>query len=324
MELKLFETHHIDECLAILNKRYAREQVAVASLPSFGDYLPSLGARYESMAQYGTGRVLVVDGRVRGMMCGYPVRKFFGNADGVFVPVWANLVDTDCSPAAATELYSACAEEWVRGGMTSHLINIFAHERETFDALVRSGFGMRCVDAIRPATRIVPGGKAPEVVPVEKDRVEKLADLHRQHNLYYRESPMFMPVEEEDPVKDLLDWLEPPDRYLFGYFEGDRCLGYARLQKTGDSIFSSHPSIMNVTALYVTPEARRKSVGTALLDAAMAFLAEKGIPLGGVDYESINPTGSRFWERYFTPYSLSLARRVDERIVGLPADGHGQ
>jgi hypothetical protein len=32
----------------------------------------------------------------------------------------------------------------------------------------------------------------------------------------------------------------------------------------------------------------------------------------GVDYESINPSGAGFWQKYFTEYTHSVVRRIDE------------
>jgi len=35
----------------------------------------------------------------------------------------------------------------------------------------------------------------------------------------------------------------------------------------------------------------------------------------GVDYESINPSGSGFWLKYFTAYTHSVVRRIDETAI---------
>lgn len=31
-----------------------------------------------------------------------------------------------------------------------------------------------------------------------------------------------------------------------------------------------------------------------------------------MDYETMNPTARGFWEKYFTPYTISLVRRIDK------------
>ena len=47
----------------------------------------------------------------------------------------------------------------------------------------------------------------------------------------------------------------------------------------------------------------------------LTLLSDNQIPLVGVDYESINPKGNRFWFKHFLPYTYSLVRRIDERIL---------
>jgi len=41
-------------------------------------------------------------------------------------------------------------------------------------------------------------------------------------------------------------------------------------------------------------------------------LKEEGYKLLGVDYESFNSTANGFWLKYFTPYTNSVVRRIDE------------
>jgi hypothetical protein len=40
----------------------------------------------------------------------------------------------------------------------------------------------------------------------------------------------------------------------------------------------------------------------------------------GVDFESFNLSGNAFWNRYFSPYTYSLARRIDENILKIPIE----
>lgn len=42
---------------------------------------------------------------------------------------------------------------------------------------------------------------------------------------------------------------------------------------------------------------------------------ERGKTYLGVDYETVNPTALHFWTKYFTPYTYSYIRRIDERVV---------
>lgn len=71
---------------------------------------------------------------------------------------------------------------------------------------------------------------------------------------------------------------------------------------------------MNITGAYVLESERKKGIGTMLLGAIQEWLLQNGYTLCGVDFESINITGSRFWNKHFVPYAYSMVRRIDERI----------
>jgi len=317
MKFQRLEERHIDDCIVLLEVQYRKERTSVPILPSFDWYRTSIRSRLERMSQQALAWVLIEDGKPAAMMGGYRVSEFFGTNDGVFVPAYAHIHSASSKMDALSELYAYCAEHWIRDGMTSHALNIFAHDRATMDNYNRLGFGLRCIDSIRKTARLLEEPDSSNVHQVDRTMVEKLAEIHLQHGLYYRQAPMFMPTADEDPVQDLLDWMKQPDRHIFAYFEGDSCLGYIRLQPVGESLFSSHPSMMNITALFVVPEARKRSIGAILLDSTQAFLADSGRHLTGVDFESINPAGARFWNRHFTPFSYSLTRRIDERVMKL-------
>ncbi len=47
----------------------------------------------------------------------------------------------------------------------------------------------------------------------------------------------------------------------------------------------------------------------------MNILKTEGYTRLGVDFESINPSGSGFWLKHFHAYTNSVVRRIDERIM---------
>jgi spore germination protein YaaH len=51
------------------------------------------------------------------------------------------------------------------------------------------------------------------------------------------------------------------------------------------------------------------------LNNAINTLKTEGYTGLGVDFESINPSGSGFWLKYFDAYTNSVVRRIDERIM---------
>ncbi len=111
-----------------------------------------------------------------------------------------------------------------------HALTFFAHDTETIDLWFWQGFGLRCVDSIceskkisanntSPESNLFPeNNPSPENDPFPENNPSKivikkaneldipaLANIHRQHNMYYRTSPIFMPRISEDSVQDLTD-----------------------------------------------------------------------------------------------------------------------
>jgi GNAT superfamily N-acetyltransferase len=84
---------------------------------------------------------------------------------------------------------------------------------------------------------------------------------------------------------------------------------------TAETFVAEHPTVMNIKGAYVADSERGTGVGKLLLAVVQEWLLQNDYQLCGVDFESINPLGSRFWMKYFTPYTYSLVRRIDERIL---------
>ncbi len=63
--------------------------------------------------------------------------------------------------------------------------------------------------------------------------------------------------------------------------------------------------------MYLSEEYRGKGSATLLVDAAVEEAKNLSKAVLGVDYETMNPPARGFWEKFFTPYTLSLIRHVD-------------
>lgn len=153
---------------------------------------------------------------------------------------------------------------WVGQGSTNHAITMFAHDQETVDTWFWLGFGLWSMDAIRKSGPVEDGNSSIEVRKVDAGDVPGLRAMHREHNLYYRNSPVFMPRPDEDPVEDLTSWLLGPGHHTWTTCALGKPTGYMRIQPGGETFVSEHPAVMNVT--YVLEDARRSGAGTLLLE----------------------------------------------------------
>ena len=127
-------------------------------------------------------------------------------------------------------------------------------------------------------------------------------------------SPCFMKADAKDNDEWIQKREKDPPRVFAAGIDG-RVIAYIEVTDDGENFITEHPSVKNICGAYCAKEFRGKGVAPALLDFVCRTLEKEGVPLIGVDCESINPTAINFWKKYFSPYTQSLVRRIDEKAV---------
>jgi len=312
--IRELEAEHLPGALKLVREGYEEEKKMVPFLPAYKELEESLQKKLKALADGGKGFVALRDGEVTGFLAGYPMDQLFGSCRGVYVPLFGQGAQKENRQEIYRELYTCAAEKWVEEGKYSHALTFFAQDRETIDTWFWLGFGLRCVDAIRKTEPLEATASGLEVKKGNFADLPMLASLDQKHSRYYRNSPVFMLKSCENPLQDLKEWLKRENHHLWYALQEGTPVGYLQVEPTGETFISHHPWVMNITGAFVADKTRGRGVGLALLAQAQNWLKEEGYPLCGVDFESINIAGSKFWNRYFTPYTFSLVRRIDERV----------
>lgn len=303
MDILNFQLRHVAEATFLAQKLHdeARHQ---ADLPDAA--LPDL-----SFLANGLGVVCMENGRMQGYLGATgPWQNQFGTqASGVYSPLEANGVVGENPARIWQRMYQAAAAKWVAAGAGWHAITLHAHDAAARHALWQYGFGMRCVDAIR---RAEPMGAAPVpgIICREMQDASAVQALRMGLDRHLCQSPCFM----TDGGTDLTGWLNKIARRqsrLFAALANDVPVAYVEVGGSGETYFSEHPTVANICGTFCTEEWREKGVSRLLLNQVLQTLQGEGLRYLGVDYETINPTAASFWTKYFTPYTLSLVRRVD-------------
>jgi GNAT superfamily N-acetyltransferase len=198
----------------------------------------------------------------------------------------------------------------------SHAFALYAHNREALDSFFWNGFGLRCVDAIRGVEPVISQphpGYAFRELPIEEavSRIVPLKNLLLEH---LRSTPAFIPLYfavDAEQMKE--ENQERQSRYFVADHDG-RTIAFIEITASGENFACDDPSMMNICGAYMLPEYRGSGIYTKLLSYLIETLAKEGYTRCGVDFESFNPTASGFWMKYFTPYTYSVTRRIDERI----------
>ena len=314
MQFEMISEEYIDEAIKIVLNAYKEEREMIEYLPNI-DYSVILKEKIQNLFKNGLGIVGLVNGKVVGFLVGYEVHAFWGKCKGIYCPLFGHGALKENRKMIYQQLYKKAAEIWVEREVMQHAITLYAQDEITLETWFRLGFGMRCVDGLREVASINYKKSGITIKKAKLSDVASIEAIDQKHNNYYRSSPLFMPVKEKNSVEHLIRWLNEENHHLWIAYNGNQVIGYMRIEPTGESFIVEYKDVMNITGAYVDPTHREKGIGACLLDSIQNWLASNNYSLCGVDYESFNISGSHFWEKHFTPYTYSLVRRIDERIL---------
>ena len=306
-----FNHTHIAAASALALANYEEERKYVSALPPI-DSFPDL----TWLADNGLGVAIFEGSSLVGFLCGAGVWENAWEITGVnhiFSPMGANGTIREGRAQIYAAMYQAVAEKWVRAGAASHGISLYAHDKEAQEQFFRYGFGMRCIDAIRGIDEIdvsecegyefseLKTKEVPEIFPLENEQLES-----------YLDSPFFMYREKESEAGYLQNF-NHDSVYFIARFEG-KIVAYIMASHDGETFIKDTPGYIHAGGAYCLPEFRRKGISRQLLNMLVKKLKSQGYAHLGVDFESFNPLGAGFWLKYFTAYTHSVVRRIDESV----------
>lgn len=315
-----FGYNHTEAARAIAIENYNQERLHNPDLPEM-ERVPDLTI----FVGFGLGvTALDEEGRMLGFLCAYPPREdAFGTTGirGTFVPIHAHGVRNDVTEGEKSRIYSrmyqAAADKWVRKGILSHGISLYAHDTAAQNSFFYNGFGIRCIDAIRSLEELtvkpvdLAEGNEPEYLELTREEWGELLDLYNDLRDHLGQSPTFMSF---GPVtKNQLYTEASEDIRYFAVRHQGRYIAYVKLGNEGETFVSNVGSMMNICGAYCLPEYRGKGIYHNLLAFLISTLRAEGYLLLGVDCESINPNAKGFWLKYFSAYTHSVVRRIDDK-----------
>lgn len=306
-------THiHAEEAVALSIASYEEARDKIPVLPKTAVF-PDL----TSFADNGLGVAAFENGMMIGFLCCYkPFDNAFGSTrvKGVFSPMGGNAAIAGNRAKIYAAMYQAAGDKWVRVGAVSHAVSLYAYDREALEQFFRYGFGLRCIDAIRPM-ELIDCAQCGEYEFSELPQTEYMSvyPLHTMLNLHQRTSPYFMNRGPDTPESFKNSYIKRKSRFFAAKYNGELC-AYLKILSTGETFITNHEKYRHIGGAFCLPEHRGRGVYQNLLNFSIAVLKNEAFAFLGVDFESINPTGYGFWTKYFTAYTYGLARRIDEKI----------
>lgn len=313
MNILDFEKQHIEEAVELALANYYDERQFIKELPQVR-VIPDLNG----FAENRLGVAAIENEKLVGFLCCCePFEHAFRATDarGVFSPMGANAAIARNRSKIYAAMYQAAGEKWVKSGAVSHAICLYAHDEELQRQFYRYGFGLRCLDAIRPMELIDCKPCAGyDFTELPKSQYHFVYPLYLALNRYYCESPFFMNRKPETQEEFEISSVQDGGRYFAAKQNGKLC-AFLKISASGEAFVATGNSYRHITGAYCLPEHRGKGLYQNLLNFTISILKREGYTRLGVNFESFNPTARGFWLKYFAAYTNSVVRRIDERIT---------
>ena len=314
MIIEKFSCNHIEECAHLALSEYHRERSIVDILPN-EDYNSLFCDMLSKLAKHDLGVVSIENNKVVGFLTCYPpMDKLFGTSKGTFSPIHAHGTIAENRGYIYSKLYQAAAKKWVDEGILSHVIALYSHDKETLDSFYWNNFGLRCVDAIRKVETI-PSNSECTYFELSDTDLNDIVDMKNDLVSHLRHTPMFMALSPNHTYEGLLKEKTEKNCRFFGARLDDKTIGFIKIGSSGENFACDDKSMTNICGAYLLPEYRGNGIYIGMLSYLMNILEKENYIRCGVDFESFNPTAKGFWLKYFTPYTYSVTRRIDERIL---------
>lgn len=316
MEIRDARTQDSPSMVDLFMQAYEEERKSVPALPIPEDIRPRVEPRMQHMLDNHQGVIAVENGIIKGYLTYILGGPLFGTSECAFVPLLGHAAAGGNRSAIYQRMLNEAGGRWVKAHKLSWVVTAFEHDRALERFWFKNGFGQRCADAILMPEDHDHNRANIDIVKATDQNIDMIADLHREHVKHYPTSPIFMPADDGDPWSAFKTDAHHEDTHVWIARMDASPVGYIRIEPEGESFISLTDDMMNVTSAFVNPKMRGRGVATALLEEVQRFiLSHPSYHRLGVDYETINPSGRGFWERYFTPYTKTVTRRIDEHII---------
>ncbi|GFZ30190.1 GNAT family N-acetyltransferase [Clostridium zeae] len=309
MEIFDFELKHVEEAKLIAISNYNEEREYVKVLPEIYTF-PDL----EHFANNGLGVVAFDNGRMVGFLCCYePWESAYNSkAKGTFSPIHAHGTVKENRCRVYRKMYEAAAEKWVKNKITYHSIALYAHDQEAVNAMFTYGFGLRCIDAIRPMEGLeIQCNNEVIFEELSKAEIPKVREMRKLLTEHLGHSPCFM-YSTQEVFERWLTRAEARNTRLFVAIDEEKPIAFVEIAGGGENFATEVPDMCNICGAFCLPEYRGKNIYQSLLNFTILKLKEEGYNRLGVDFESFNPNANMFWTKYFTSYTNGVVRRIDE------------
>ena len=321
-----FREEYICEATRLALREFEREMRYNSDIPA-KDYEKHISKLIRWLHTHPYGKAALCEGRLVGyILFAGPWDGFFGNVKGVFSPLGGSAFSIDYKNRGrlASQLFAAVSEDFVKNGVFSCALSRYAHDEETAKSFVMNGFGIRCCDAVCEIAKMNLPSVSCDIIfeELSVDRFSTVKHLQKGLNNHLASAPTFFPSE---PFDDWFErWIKRDEMRIFVAKSNEDIIGFISIADSAENFIAECDGVKNICGAYFDEKNRGKGIAQGLLSFVRDALISEGVTHLGVDCETLNPTALGFWTKYFSPYTYSFARRIDERISDNYTKSHNQ
>ncbi|WP_346917247.1 GNAT family N-acetyltransferase [Clostridium sp.] len=307
---------YLEDAVRLAQAQYNMEQKHIEALYE-KDYKDVLTDLLSDIFKNKHGLVAVERGKVLGYLSfGRSVNGHFGNVKGSFSPLFANAYAGENRGKIASLLFQYVSEEMIKEEILSYAICLYSHDAQVMKSLTMNGFGIRCGDGIRNINKPLKVEINTEYSYEEiyYSKTGCLSSLSNSLVRHMRKSPTYF-LNEGLSEEGFNEKCYNRQSRFFIAKDKSEIIGYLEVTNDGETFITKEPDYLHICVAYLKENYREKNIIQSLLSVVIETLKKDGIKRLGVDFETINPTALRFWEKYFDSYTYSFVRRIDERIL---------
>ncbi len=312
MQVKVtdFKKKDMLKAQALVRENYEEERNANPQLPKVKS-MPGL----EGFADNGLGVALYEEDEMLGFLC-TEVSERFGNPRA-FCPIHAHGAVMKDRGRIYSRLYGAAAQKWVDAKALTHEVTLFSHDTDALDSFFYNVFGACVMYAVmdissRKFDAIEIDGI--EFRELEEQRYPEVRELHNGLFSHLRRSPVFLPYYEETPQT----FARIKGKRYFVALKDDEIIAYIRLQQDAGNFVATQSDTVNISGAFMKPQFRGSGIYSGLLECLASSVKKEGYDRISVDYETYNPNAMRFWAKNFVPYTTTLTRKIEPKILETP------
>lgn len=304
-----FSSEHVDAAQKLAMECYFEELNETPKLPHNVEIPP-----LDRFVDFGLGCAAISGGELIGFLCFYPPLDniYATRARGTFSPIHGHGAVAENRQLIYKLLYQAAAQKLADKKISCHSVALYAHDKQCEKAFFDYGFGLRCIDAIRAAEKInETTSVACDIRKTAQGNAAEIRSLRVALSEHLCSSPCFMYMPPET-VEKWLSRAEKRSSDIYAAFVGSQPIAFLEIDDEGENFATEAPEMRSICGAFCLPQYRGQGVMQSILNRAVDDYRIDGIKLIGVDYESFNATAYGFWQKYFTDYTHTVVRRIDE------------